>query len=192
MPQEMNVLCCYSCKMYQVHIVKKAPKWHCKVCNAKQSIQQIYFQGSGRDCRLHVQQLNAKKANDTFFMSSEQDDINDACDTFASIPQESDSDNAPENKWTKYLESSEMENLEGVENVIFDKEANEIIPDDSCFNGTRTFVNILVLLILFLGNSTSIPHLVSSFLFRRENDYARLAMAHATPITTNQFFKLSL
>ncbi|XP_072751154.1 MRN complex-interacting protein isoform X2 [Anoplolepis gracilipes] len=118
MPQEMNVLCCYSCKMYQVHIVKKAPKWHCK----------IYFQGSGRDCRLHVQQLNAKKANDTFFMSSEQDDINDACDTFASIPQESDSDNAPENKWTKYLESSEMENLEGVENVIFDKEANEIIP----------------------------------------------------------------
>ncbi|XP_029662064.1 MRN complex-interacting protein [Formica exsecta] len=121
MPQEMNVLCCYSCKMYQVHIVKKAPKWNCKLCNAKQSVQQIYFQGSGRDCRLHVQQLNAMKANNTFFISSEQDD---ACDTFANIPEESASDNT-ENKWTKYFESSETEDL------VFDKKTDDITPDDT-------------------------------------------------------------
>ncbi|KAL6440774.1 hypothetical protein ACFW04_003313 [Cataglyphis niger] len=128
MPQEMNVLCCYSCKMYQVHIVKKAPKWNCKLCNAKQSVQQVYFQGSGQDCRLHVQQLNAMKANNTFFISSEQDD---ACDTFANIPEELASNKTAENKWTKYFESSETGNLEDVEDFIFNKKADNITPDDT-------------------------------------------------------------
>ncbi|XP_047344476.1 MRN complex-interacting protein [Vespa velutina] len=61
MSQEMNILCCYSCQMFQVHIVKKAKKWQCKVCNEKQSIRRVYFQGSGKDCRLHVQELNSQK-----------------------------------------------------------------------------------------------------------------------------------
>ncbi|KMQ84874.1 hypothetical protein RF55_16970 [Lasius niger] len=112
--------------MYQVHIVKKAPKWHCKVCNAKQFVKQIYFQGSGRDCRLQVQQLNAMKADNTFFISSEQDDVSDACDTFANISQESDSDNAAENKRTKYFESSEIEGLEDVEDFVSDNEFDDI------------------------------------------------------------------
>lgn len=58
------------------------------------------------------------KANNTFFISSEQDD---ACDTFANIPEESASDNA-ENKWTKYFESSETEDL------VFDKKTDDITP----------------------------------------------------------------
>ncbi|KAK2578929.1 hypothetical protein KPH14_011135 [Odynerus spinipes] len=61
MSQEMNILCCYLCQMFQVHIVKKAKKWKCKVCNEKQSIRRVYFQGSGKDCRFHVQQLNSQK-----------------------------------------------------------------------------------------------------------------------------------
>ncbi|XP_029158420.1 uncharacterized protein LOC114930742 isoform X2 [Nylanderia fulva] len=111
MPQEMNILCCYSCKMYQVHIVKKAPKWNCK----------IYFQGSGRDCRLQVQQLNAMKANDTFFTPSGPDD--GACDTFANISGESDCDSAGENKWTTCIRSSEIEGFEDVEDLVFNNAA---------------------------------------------------------------------
>ncbi|XP_014604074.1 PREDICTED: UPF0544 protein C5orf45 homolog [Polistes canadensis] len=64
MPQQMNVLCCYSCEMFQVHIVKKEQKWQCKVCNEKQSIRRVYFQGSGKDCRSHVQELNLQKLKD--------------------------------------------------------------------------------------------------------------------------------
>lgn len=84
---------------------------------------QIYFQGSGRDCRLHVQQLNAIKANNTFFIPSEEDDVEDTCDALTNIRQESDSDQAAENKWTKY--SSETEN---VEDLVFDKKTDNLTP----------------------------------------------------------------
>jgi len=39
--------------------VKKAKKWSCKVCGEKQSYLKVYGQGSGKDCRIHVQKLNA-------------------------------------------------------------------------------------------------------------------------------------
>ncbi|EZA60188.1 hypothetical protein DMN91_010812 [Ooceraea biroi] len=111
MPQEMNVLCCYSCKMFQVHIVKKARKWQCKLCNAKQSVQQIYLQGSGRDCRLYVQQLNSLKANDIASLIAERNNTSDNYSASASISHESNNDKAAESKWAKYLDSSEKENL---------------------------------------------------------------------------------
>lgn len=31
------------------------------MCGEKQSIKQIYFKGSGKECRMHVQQLNLAK-----------------------------------------------------------------------------------------------------------------------------------
>jgi len=43
--------------------VKKANKWACKVCGEKQSYQKVYGQGTGKDCRLHVQKLNAMAAD---------------------------------------------------------------------------------------------------------------------------------
>lgn len=113
--------------MYQVHIVKKAPKWNCKVCNAKQSVNQVYFQGSGRDCRLQVQQLNAMKANDVFLTPSGQNNVGGASDTFANVSQESDSDSADETEWTKCLESSEIKGFEDVEDLVFDNAANDVI-----------------------------------------------------------------
>ncbi|XP_076685467.1 uncharacterized protein LOC143377719 [Andrena cerasifolii] len=104
MPQELNVLHCSSCKMYQVHIVKKAKEWQCKVCNVKQFVGRVFFQGSGKDCRVQVQKLNAMKAyrnegNASFEMgddanrSSYRDDCSD---------RQPRSDIA-ENKWAKYL-----------------------------------------------------------------------------------------
>lgn len=77
MSQEMNVLCCYSCQMFQVHIVKKEKKWQCKVCNEKQSIRRVYFQGLGKDCRLYVQQLNSQKQENFESVQTEDSDIND-------------------------------------------------------------------------------------------------------------------
>ncbi|XP_037049892.1 MRN complex-interacting protein [Bradysia coprophila] len=62
MPQTIHVVQCYSCQMYQVDIVKKAPKWTCKLCGEKQSLKKVFCQGSGKECRLQVQRLNELKA----------------------------------------------------------------------------------------------------------------------------------
>nr|XP_029729103.1 MRN complex-interacting protein-like [Aedes albopictus] len=58
MPQELRVVCCFQCRKFQSDIVKKAKKWTCKLCGAKQSLVKEYARGSGRECRLLVQQLS--------------------------------------------------------------------------------------------------------------------------------------
>ncbi|KAF7415076.1 hypothetical protein HZH68_003565 [Vespula germanica] len=90
MSQEMNILCCYSCQMFQVHIVKKAKKWQCKVCNEKQSIRRVYFQGSGKDCRLHVQELNSQKLKG--FESSQTTHFNTDNSNYVSYEKQESSD----------------------------------------------------------------------------------------------------
>ena len=45
MPQEFQVVRCYSCQTFQGQQVKKAKKWSCKVCGEKQSYAKIYGQG---------------------------------------------------------------------------------------------------------------------------------------------------
>ncbi|KAG5326190.1 MRNIP protein, partial [Acromyrmex heyeri] len=132
MPQDMNVLRCYSCKMYQVHIVKKARKWQCKLCNAKQSIQKVYFQGSGKDCRLHVQHLNYLKTNDISF-SLYQENSNDDCNTTNTV-QELDIDKSVESEWTKYLDSPKEECLSNAQNSSSDSihEIKDMITNEKC------------------------------------------------------------
>lgn len=63
MPQEFQVLHCYSCDTYQDHQVKKSTKWNCKLCGEKQSIKKVYGRGSGYDCRQHVQKLNLMRGS---------------------------------------------------------------------------------------------------------------------------------
>ncbi|XP_053319609.1 MRN complex-interacting protein [Spea bombifrons] len=58
MVQEFQVLRCFSCQTFQVHQVKKSKTWNCKLCGEKQSLLKVYGQGSGADCRQHVQKLN--------------------------------------------------------------------------------------------------------------------------------------
>ncbi|XP_065079554.1 uncharacterized protein LOC135702448 [Ochlerotatus camptorhynchus] len=58
MPQELRVVCCFQCRKFQSDIVKKAKKWTCKLCGAQQSLVKEYARGSGRECRLLVQQLS--------------------------------------------------------------------------------------------------------------------------------------
>ncbi|EAT43334.1 AAEL005235-PA [Aedes aegypti] len=58
MPQELRVVCCFQCRKFQSDIVKKSKKWTCKMCGAKQSLVKEFARGSGRECRLLVQQLS--------------------------------------------------------------------------------------------------------------------------------------
>ena len=109
MPQELNVLHCSSCKMYQVHIVKRAKKWQCKVCNVKQFLGRVFFQGSGKDCRVQVQKLNATKAygnegNASFEMG---DDAN--CSSYRNdCSDRQSSPDIAESNWEKYLGTPEQ------------------------------------------------------------------------------------
>ncbi|XP_040538692.1 MRN complex-interacting protein isoform X2 [Gallus gallus] len=52
------VLRCCSCRRFQAQQAKRSGKWSCSVCGQRQALQKVYGQGSGRDCRLHVQKLN--------------------------------------------------------------------------------------------------------------------------------------
>ncbi|CAM2118089.1 MRN complex-interacting protein isoform X1 [Caretta caretta] len=62
MGQRFRVLRCFSCGTFQVHQVKKSKKWSCKMCGEKQLLLKAYGQGSGSDCRRHVQKLNLLRA----------------------------------------------------------------------------------------------------------------------------------
>ncbi|XP_060819870.1 MRN complex-interacting protein [Bombus pascuorum] len=107
MSQELNILRCYSCKTYQVHIVKKAKKWQCKICNFKQTFKQAYFKGSGRDCRVMVQKLNLMKEHEI------QENIsfsgcNSTNDNYMNNHPEKPKPNIKvESKWAKYLDTPE-------------------------------------------------------------------------------------
>nr|KAF6448034.1 MRN complex interacting protein [Rousettus aegyptiacus] len=57
-PPQIRVLRCCSCRLFQAHQVKKNRKWTCKACGEKQSFLRTYGEGSGADCRRHVQKLN--------------------------------------------------------------------------------------------------------------------------------------
>ncbi|XP_049821904.1 uncharacterized protein LOC109605853 [Aethina tumida] len=68
MPQCFHVLRCFNCNLFQViiikhsgHQVKKIPKWICKVCGEKQSVKKVFGNGTGKECRLFVQELNEKQ-----------------------------------------------------------------------------------------------------------------------------------
>ncbi|XP_058824042.1 MRN complex-interacting protein [Topomyia yanbarensis] len=64
MPQELRVVRCYHCMKFQTDIVKKAPKWTCKMCGSKQSLVKEFVRGSGRECRLFVQQLSGREMDE--------------------------------------------------------------------------------------------------------------------------------
>lgn len=63
--------------------VKKSKKWACKVCGEKQSVKKVYAQGTGQECRRHVQKLNMKCGEaqmvKDFNSACDSDDDNDHC-----------------------------------------------------------------------------------------------------------------
>ncbi|XP_063301481.1 MRN complex-interacting protein [Pelobates fuscus] len=110
MVQEFQVLRCFSCQTFQVHQVKKSKKWNCKMCGEKQSLLKIYGQGSGADCRHHVQKLNlfhgeVLQAADMAFGLDCKEEITD------NVPIEDEHEGTVEaqesdrymSRWNKYL-----------------------------------------------------------------------------------------
>ncbi|PSN47731.1 hypothetical protein C0J52_04606 [Blattella germanica] len=117
MPQELQVLRCYSCKIFQVQIVKKSNKWDCKMCGEKQSLKKVYARGSGRDCRLHVQRLNE------MCLKGEEQVVNNCDYTVPEFPEnieEKANINKPNfssanlSKWCQFLEVPEEEDTDDV------------------------------------------------------------------------------
>nr|XP_033326031.1 MRN complex-interacting protein [Megalopta genalis] len=127
MSQQMNILCCCSCSMYQVHIVKKAKKWQCKICNTKQTFRRIFFQGSGKDCRIQVQKLNAMKENeDQSYPSFEM--ATNSYDSQHNDYTDEPRLKVPENKWAKYLDTSDEGLFNSVQTADY-QQVNETTDD---------------------------------------------------------------
>ncbi|XP_069619702.1 MRN complex-interacting protein [Ranitomeya imitator] len=114
MVQEFQVLRCCSCHVFQVHQVKKSTKWSCKLCGEKQSGLKVYGQGSGADCRHHVQKLNLLQGqveqavtgtDGGICPSSVSEDTGGESHPSPIASQEA----APVSRWNKYLEENSAE-----------------------------------------------------------------------------------
>ncbi|KAG9346589.1 hypothetical protein JZ751_006900 [Albula glossodonta] len=131
MVQEFNVLRCFSCQTFQVHQVKKAKKWNCKMCGEKQSFIKVYGQGSGVDCRGHVQKLNslhgeleeAESAHAwlSWKPEAEEEDLQAEFDEHVICENQQTTGS----RWNKYLEKTPEEaSGEGAEEESIDHERN--------------------------------------------------------------------
>eukprot|EP01135_Chromosphaera_perkinsii_P008096 Nk52_evm12s1129 gene=Nk52_evmTU12s1129 len=71
------VLRCFddNCATFQVHQEKKARKWNCKICGAKQSLKKVFFQGTGKECRLATQDFNMRKQHIAEENCSQEDEV---------------------------------------------------------------------------------------------------------------------
>ncbi|XP_077122417.1 MRN complex-interacting protein isoform X2 [Ranitomeya variabilis] len=119
MVQEFQVLRCCSCRVFQVHQVKKSTKWCCKLCGEKQSVLRVYGQGSGADCRHHVQKLNllqgqverAVTGTDGGICPSSVSDEDTGGESHPSPIASQEA--APVSRWNKYLEENNEEEQGG-------------------------------------------------------------------------------
>ncbi|XP_008013717.2 MRN complex-interacting protein isoform X1 [Chlorocebus sabaeus] len=127
-PQPCRVLCCCSCRLFQAHQVKKSAKWTCKACGEKQSFLRAYGEGSGADCRRHVQKLNLlqgqvselplRSLEETLGAGEEE---NVGHQQAGNVKQQEKSQPS-ESRWLKYLEKDSQEpELEG-RGVCFSKQ----------------------------------------------------------------------
>ncbi|KAM7162838.1 MRN complex-interacting protein isoform 1-T1 [Macrochelys suwanniensis] len=125
MGQRFQVLRCFSCGTFQVHQVKKSKKWSCKVCGEKQMLLKAYGQGSGSDCRCHVQKLNLLRAGTEVAAEGTswciEEPLNDDKENTA-VPQEENMGRQDEevefsplvNRWSKYLDKDSEDQEEDV------------------------------------------------------------------------------
>lgn len=64
MGQDFQVIRCVQCLAFQVQMAKISGKFACSLCGLKQTNKKVFFQsGSSKECRQHVQQLNATRGD---------------------------------------------------------------------------------------------------------------------------------
>ncbi|XP_030680300.1 MRN complex-interacting protein isoform X2 [Nomascus leucogenys] len=129
-PQRSRVLRCCSCRVFQAHQVwqvKKSVKWTCKACGEKQSFLRAYGEGSGADCRRHVQKLNLLQGQvselplrclEETISAGEEENVGHQQ---AGNVKQQEKSRPSESRWLKYLEKDSQElELEG-RGVCFSK-----------------------------------------------------------------------
>lgn len=91
--------------------VKKSLKWTCKACGEKQSFFRAYGEGSGADCRRHVQKLNLLQGQiSELSLRSLEESVNaeeeENADPLQAVHASLQEKPQPsESRWLKYLES---------------------------------------------------------------------------------------
>ncbi|XP_074694425.1 MRN complex-interacting protein isoform X1 [Strix aluco] len=119
-PQFWALRCC-CCRLFQVQQAKRSGKWSCSVCGQRQAVQKVYGQGSGLDCRRHVQKLNLLQgeAEEAMRWTSRctEDSVNDRKNIAAqredsSFQQEG---RAEVSRWSKYLDKDSEDQEDGEE-----------------------------------------------------------------------------
>ncbi|KAM9103834.1 MRN complex-interacting protein isoform 1-T1 [Megaptera novaeangliae] len=114
-PQRVRVLRCSCCRLFQAHQVKKSLKWTCKACGEKQSFLRAYGEGSGADCRHHVQKLNLLQGQiSEMSLRSLEESINADEEENARPRQPAPASlqeklQPSKNRWLKYLEKDSKE-----------------------------------------------------------------------------------
>ncbi|XP_036913918.1 MRN complex-interacting protein isoform X2 [Sturnira hondurensis] len=105
-PPQARVLRCSCCRVFQAHQVKKSLKWTCKVCGEQQSFLRTYGEGSGADCRRHVQKLNLLQArlSETPHRSPEEPTCASRERNAGPGPAELEEPQPSRNCWRKYPE----------------------------------------------------------------------------------------
>ncbi|XP_065064644.1 MRN complex-interacting protein-like [Rhopilema esculentum] len=154
MVQEFHVLRCFSCETFQVDQVKKSTnKWTCKVCHSRQSTKQVFFKGSGKECRLRVQDLNSARGKRSLAVAeseiaySYEKCQNNIVSSYESKPGKesqvaqsiandkySTKDEQIGNRWNNFIDETEQD-AEADEEV--DTSLNLVTTDRKLFEGGR-------------------------------------------------------
>ncbi|XP_060621396.2 MRN complex-interacting protein isoform X3 [Anolis sagrei] len=147
MAQQFQVLRCCFCRIFQVQQVKKSKKWNCKVCNEKQSILKVFGQGSGSDCRRHVQKLNLLQGENQQAAMNMPRDIEEPTEmsdentaNFREELGQQEEETETTSRWTKYLdkrcEEQEEEVLQTEEEACMSSHDSVTSSTKCCENAT--------------------------------------------------------
>ena len=109
MPQEFQVVRCFSCETFNVDIIKKDnSKWQCKLCGEKQSTKKIYgTAGSAKECREIVQLLNERRGEKANAIPDFQQ-----LEVEESTKVSNITTNGNGSRWSKYLVNDQISNQE--------------------------------------------------------------------------------
>ncbi|XP_064885876.1 MRN complex-interacting protein isoform X1 [Columba livia] len=138
MAQRFWVLRCCSCRRFQVQQAKRSGKWSCSVCGQRQAVQKIYGQGSGPDCRHHVQKLNLLQGKAEEAIGQTHRCVEESVNARKNIAaQHEDSlvqqeGTAEVSRWSKYLDKDsegQEDGQEEAERQLFCSQRNNTVQD---------------------------------------------------------------
>uniref|UniRef100_A0A8C3NWR7 MRN complex-interacting protein N-terminal domain-containing protein n=1 Tax=Cyanoderma ruficeps TaxID=181631 RepID=A0A8C3NWR7_9PASS len=128
MAQRFWVLRCCSCRRFQGQQAKRSRRWSCSVCGQRQAVQKVYGEGSGLECRHHVQKLNLLQgeAEEALGWTSwcVEDSVNDSKNSAAqhedsSVQQEGRTEGS---RWSKYLDQESEDQEDDEEEAALERQ----------------------------------------------------------------------